>query len=65
LSEDGRRKASLIFKTLTQSQNVNDARKTLEKHGFQIDYVEEHWGRRFAAVFLEGVRLIDNVSIAN
>ena len=29
-----------------------------------VDYVEEHWGRRFAAAFVEGVRLIDNVPIA-
>jgi hypothetical protein len=28
-----------------------------------VEYVEEHWGRRFAAAFLEGVRLIDNVPI--
>ena len=33
----------------------------LEDEGFAVDYVEEHWGRRLAAAFLEGVRLIDNV----
>jgi len=26
-----------------------------------VEYIEEHWGRRMAAIFLEGVRLIDNV----
>jgi hypothetical protein len=25
--------------------------------------VEEHWGRRFAAAYLEGIRLIDNVPL--
>jgi hypothetical protein len=33
----------------------------LEVRGFVVDYVEEHYGRRFAAAFLDGVRLIDNV----
>jgi hypothetical protein len=28
-----------------------------------VDYVEEHWRRRFAAAFLENVRLIDNVPL--
>ena len=36
----------------------------LEASGFTVDYVEEHWGRRFAAAFLDGVRLIDNVPIS-
>jgi hypothetical protein len=35
----------------------------LESHGFIVEYVEEHWGRRVAAVFLDGVRLIDNIPI--
>ena len=34
-----------------------------DAEGFLVDYVEERWGRRFAAAFLEGVRLIDNVPI--
>ena len=36
----------------------------LESQGFVVEYVEEHWGRRLAAAFLEGVRLIDNVPVA-
>jgi hypothetical protein len=31
----------------------------LETQGFVVDCVEEHAGRRFAAAFLDGVRLID------
>ena len=34
-------------------------------NGFTVDYVEDHWDRRLAAVFLEGVRLIDNVPLPN
>ena len=33
----------------------------LQAQGLAVDYVEEHWGRRLAAVFLDGVRLIDNM----
>jgi pantoate--beta-alanine ligase len=59
LSPAGREKAALISKAL----RATDARGVLEQAGFTVDYVEEHWGRRLAAVFLEGVRLIDNVPV--
>jgi len=80
--------APVIFKTLSEIRNEigagsltairDNARRTLETHGFRVDYVEianaetlepaEHWdGRRklvaLAAVFLDDVRLIDNLLI--
>lgn len=63
LSEAGRETAAWIYKALTESPTAAHARETLEANGFTVDYVEEHWNRRFAAAFLEGVRLIDNVPI--
>jgi pantoate--beta-alanine ligase len=63
LSPEARRHASLLFHTLTTAASPAEAAKLLEAGGFTVDYVEEHWGRRFAAVFLEGVRLIDNVPL--
>jgi pantoate--beta-alanine ligase len=63
LTAAGREKAAGLFRALTTAANATEARATLEANGFAVDYVEEHWGRRFAAVFLDGVRLIDNVSI--
>jgi pantoate--beta-alanine ligase len=59
LSPEGLEKAALISKAL----RGGNARADLEQAGFTIDYVEEHWGRRLAAVFLENVRLIDNIPI--
>jgi pantoate--beta-alanine ligase len=59
LSPQAREKAALISKAL-RSEN---ARSILEAAGFTVDYVEDHWGRRLAAVFLDGVRLIDNVQL--
>lgn len=35
----------------------------LAQCGFQVDYIEEHGGRRFGAVTLGKVRLIDNVAL--
>lgn len=63
LSIEGKIKAALIYKTITETRNSNDAKAVLEHAGFQIDYLEDIDGRRFVAAFLEGVRLIDNVQI--
>jgi pantoate--beta-alanine ligase len=63
LSDLGRSKAACLFKALTTASSAAEAAAILEAEGFQVDYVEEHWGRRFAAAFLEGVRLIDNVRL--
>ncbi len=63
LSATAREKAPVLFRTLTAAATANQARAVLEAEGFGVDYVEEHWGRRFAAVFLDGVRLIDNVPL--
>ena len=37
--------------------------KKFQDAGFRVEYVEERWGRRLAAAWLDGVRLIDNVAI--
>jgi pantoate--beta-alanine ligase len=63
LSCDARRKAACIHRALTTASTSAAAQAMLEDDGFKVEYVEEHWGRRFAAVFLEGVRLIDNVPL--
>jgi pantoate--beta-alanine ligase len=63
LSSEARRHAALLYRVLTTAPGPTEAAQLLEAGGFAVDYVEEHWGRRFAAVFLEGIRLIDNVPI--
>jgi len=63
LSAAGRRKAVFFSRALTTAGGSEEARQRLEAEGFAVDYVEEHWGRRFGAVHLEGVRLIDNVPL--
>jgi pantoate--beta-alanine ligase len=63
LSSEGREKAAAIFRILSSAESSDEARTLLENDGFGVDYIEEHFGRRFAAVTLEGVRLIDNVAL--
>jgi pantoate--beta-alanine ligase len=63
LSAKARKKAACLFRALTINPDANATKAMIEAAGFRVDYVEEHWGRRFAAAHLEGVRLIDNVSL--
>jgi pantoate--beta-alanine ligase len=64
LSNAGRAKAACLFRVLSTAPTPAEASAQLEAEGFRVDYVEEHWGRRFAAAHLEGIRLIDNVPLA-
>lgn len=50
---------------LRQAVSAEEARKLLQECGFRVDYVEDHWGRRFGAVYAGPVRLIDNVVLEN
>jgi pantoate--beta-alanine ligase len=63
LSPAGRERAAALFRALSSASCAKEARGALEAEGFAVDYVEEQWGRRFAAAYLEGVRLIDNVPL--
>ncbi len=61
LSSEGRARAAAFPHILRHAMTVSDARSELEGAGFEVDYVEECGDRRFGAVILEGVRLIDNL----
>jgi pantoate--beta-alanine ligase len=53
-----------LFPSLFHSNlPCEDIKKQLEEKGFAVDYVEEYDGRRFAAVKLGEVRLIDNIEV--
>jgi pantoate--beta-alanine ligase len=55
-----RQKAAVFAKLLHSDLTVAEIRKNLAAEGFKVEYVEEQWGRRLAAVWLDEVRLIDN-----
>jgi pantoate--beta-alanine ligase len=63
LSPEGRLKASFLYQVLKQSADKEEALHLLAQAGFDVEYLEETQGRRFIAAWLEGVRLIDNISL--
>lgn len=63
LSPDDRKKAPRFPQILQSSQSIDAIQKQLTEEGFVVDYIEERFGRRFGAVKMGSVRLIDNVKI--
>lgn len=55
--------APIIYKTISESKSAVEAKTQLQVYGFKVDYVEDWNSRRFVAVHLNDVRLIDNVPI--
>lgn len=64
LSPEARDRAAYLFRSLIASASSIEAQAALEAQGFTVEYVAERWGRRLAAVWIDGVRLIDNVPLA-
>lgn len=60
LTPDQYRLALSFPKLLNSTLNSNDVVNELMKLGFVVDYIEDHHQRRFGAVRLGNVRLIDN-----
>jgi len=48
----------VLLKSVLSSEEV---KKKLISLGFKVEYIAERWGRRLGAVWLDNVRLIDNV----
>ncbi len=73
LSPGGRVRAAALHREIAGAADAAAAARALEREGFRVEYVEDlevpgEGGapparRRLAAVWLEGVRLIDNVPI--
>jgi pantoate--beta-alanine ligase len=65
LPPERRDRAAQLYRVLTTSTSPAEAKEKLEDQGFTVEYVEERWGRRLAAAYLNGVRLIDNVPVTD
>lgn len=63
LSPEGRKKAPLLYKALLEYSDLTAAKIFLNSHAIEVEYFEQHFGRRFIAAVIDGVRLIDNVKI--
>lgn len=64
LDEAAYAQAVVFARTLREGSGVAAVRTALESEGIEVEYVEEKWGRRLAAVHIGGVRLIDNVPVS-
>ncbi len=65
LSEAALMLAPTFHELLSSSFSCDVIKAQLQQHGFEVDYIAEQWGRRLGAVWLEGVRLIDNIAWEN
>ena len=63
LSRGARLLATKFPRILNSAETCGEAIRELEKAGFDVEYVEDKDGRRYGAVRLEGVRLIDNFAL--
>ncbi len=63
LSPEERIIAPRFHELLIADENIESCKASLTASGFKVDYLEELKGRRFGAVYLGKVRLIDNVAI--
>ena len=64
LSAEARKRAPQLYHLLRDSESAEAAELSLESAGFEVEYVCDRDGRRFAAIRLDGIRLIDNVPIS-
>ncbi|WP_119344791.1 pantoate--beta-alanine ligase [Facilibium subflavum] len=63
LSKTAREKARLFAQMFHQNQPLEAIKAMFEQQDIEIDYLEAHCNRRFAAVLIDGVRLIDNLEL--
>ncbi len=63
LTGEGRSRAAALHRNLVEIPSVDETRSKLISEGFEVEYIEEKNGRRFAAVVVDDVRLIDNVPL--
>ncbi|KAF0153190.1 MAG: pantoate--beta-alanine ligase [Ignavibacteria bacterium] len=63
LTKQERETAPHFYKILSQPYTIKKTEEELVNFGFIIDYIEDLHNRRFGAVYLGKVRLIDNVKL--
>lgn len=64
LNKEQKKKAEWFARCFHQAKDCRSLEKELTAGGIRVDYIEEHFKRRFAAVYIDNVRLIDNYLFA-
>src|SRR3990167_1040983 len=62
LTEQQKQHAAHFYRALTTATTCENATALLNDLGFRVEYIEEIHQRRYGAIYLGNVRLIDNVS---
>jgi pantoate--beta-alanine ligase len=63
LNEQQLARARLFAQLLRDSITAESAKEQLEVNNFNVDYVADQYGRRLAAVYVDDIRLIDNIKL--
>lgn len=63
LSAEQKKQAERFATIFHQNKPCDKIKSELSAEGIKVDYVEEYLNRRFAAVFIGDIRLIDNYSL--
>ncbi len=65
LTVDAKARAAKVYHWIHYDKlSLDDLSSRMKLHGMELEYFEEHWGRRFVAFWIEGVRLIDNYAVS-
>ena len=62
LSPEGLERARKFAQIFKRDNNLDEIKKDLTAQNIEVEYLEKHFDRKFAAVIIEGVRLIDNTN---
>lgn len=63
LTKEQRSRAAYFPQLLQSSLTPEHIKVELQKLGFKVDYIVDKWQRRLGAIWLDEVRLIDNIEI--
>jgi len=63
LSTEQKAQAEQFAHLFHQAQSCAAIKNSLEAKGISVEYIEDYQNRRFAAVFIGGIRLIDNYAL--
>lgn len=64
LSPEGYQKAQQFAAIIRRNESCSQIIHKLQSYQIELEYVEDHNNRRFAAVWIDGVRLIDNFDLS-
>lgn len=65
LNKKARSKATEFAKIIREKCDIEAIKSSLKKHGIDVDYLEDLDDRRFAAVIIDKIRLIDNFPLSD